>query len=354
LDVRGMNHLRLGALLASLSACSVAGSTPEDADDRDETPVSSSTDPSAETGGTTSAAPPAAPPPTEWSAAPAVDSIDPPVAVTPPSSTVGPRCDPKKPFGAAKPATGVNATVSTSHARLSSDELNVFFTRAGATTNDIFVAARADRTAPWGAATLVTVSSPTAHDGAASMTADGLTMFFHSNRTTAADYDVLVSRRKSLVDSWGAPARITAITTTSRETDPSVRADGRMLVFTSNRVVGTVAANYDLYRAYIDETGAVGAPSRIAELTSAADETNPTMTADGLAIYFARRGVSQDIFVARRAAVNLPFGAPARVEELTTPADERPGWISPDECVLWFSAVRTGSVTELYVAERPL
>jgi hypothetical protein len=80
------------------------------------------------------------------------------------------------------------------------------------------------------------------------------------------------------------------------------------------------------------------------------------LTADGLALYFARRGVSQDIFVARRTRLDERFGTPMRIDELATPTDERPTWISADECVLYMAvtpAPGVGTATDLYFAERP-
>jgi hypothetical protein len=276
---------------------------------------------------------------------------DPPVVPpeTPPPPMVG-RCDPKKPFGTPKLVAGLN-TAPSGIGRLSMDELTLVFQRT-ATNNDIFVATRADRTAAWGEAKVIApVSSPTFQDGAPTITGDGLTMYFHSNRTpSSGDYDLWVSRRAKAEDAWGTPARVTALASTLRDEFPFVRADGRMMVFGSNR--GTAPTTYDLYRAYIDETGAPGAPTKITELsTTTADESNPVLTPDGLVLYFARRGVSMDIFVARRAALNVAFGAPTRIEELTTPGDERPSWISPDDCQLWYTAFGTGK-SELYIAER--
>jgi hypothetical protein len=124
-----------------------------------------------------------------------------------------------------------------------------------------------------------------------------------------------------------------------------------MLVFASKR-----AGNYDLYVAYVDELGEIGAPRALTTLNSTQVEYYPVLTADSLAIYFARGGESDDIYVSRRTALNQPFGTPTRVDELSIKGvAEQPAWISPDECVLYMTSNgRPGSIgqSDIYIAER--
>ena len=72
-----------------------------------------------------------------------------------------PRCDPNKPFGAPALVSGLSTADDDSTARLSADELTVFFARgvAGAGVPDIYTATRASRDAGWGVATMVSGSS---------------------------------------------------------------------------------------------------------------------------------------------------------------------------------------------------
>lgn len=68
-----------------------------------------------------------------------------------------PRCDPKKPFGAPVLVSGLSTSDDDASARLSADELTVFFARgvAGSGAPDIYAATRASRDAGWGAPELV-------------------------------------------------------------------------------------------------------------------------------------------------------------------------------------------------------
>jgi hypothetical protein len=279
---------------------------------------------------------------------------DPPVVPAPGEVPMKPRCDVKKPFAAPRLVAGVSGDANTSNARLTGDELSIFFMRTlpagSATNNEILVATRADRTAAFDGAKVVTEVASTSNEGSPSLSADGLTMYLHTNRTGGpGGYDIYVSRRASMTAAWGKPVLSAAVSSASTEFDPFARPDGKMIVFASNRT-----KNFDLYRSSLGANGALGAPTPITELNTTADEANPTLTADGLALYFSRMvGTSKDVFVARRATLADPFGPATKIEELSTAQQEWPSWISADECVLYLT-VEVAPKKEVYVAERPL
>jgi len=260
-------------------------------------------------------------------------SIDRPVERDRVAPVVPSRCDRTKPFGAPRPVAGVSGATDTSNARLSADELTAFFMRTLAGTaggNEIVVATRTERTLPFsGAAVVAQLSSPQ-QEGSPTVTADGLTMYLHSNRS--GTYDVWRARRSKATDPWGEPLRVTEISSDKTEYDPFVRPDGRMIVFASNRV-----GHHQIYRASVADDGTVGLPSPISEINTSADETNPVLAEDGLAIYFSRATKTRDVFVARRASTSERFGPAERVAELATDQDEWPSWVSADECVLYLT-----------------
>lgn len=80
-----------------------------------------------------------------------------------------------------------------------------------------------------------------------------------------------------------------------------------------------------------------GMPARIDELSTENEEEDPTLTADGLEIFFTRVGVSQDIWTARRGALGDPFDPPVPVEGLATVSQE-------------YNPAISSSGTTLYVA----
>src|SRR5258706_5434798 len=81
----------------------------------------------------------------------------------------------------------------------------------------------------------------------ASIRPDGLEIFLQSSRTgTIGQGDLWISRRASTLDSWSTPLNLgTTINTGSAEQNPSVSSDGMTLFFASNRGGGT--GGLDLY-----------------------------------------------------------------------------------------------------------
>ena len=276
------------------------------------------------------------------------DRADPPVEAAPVGAP--PTCDVTKPFATPKLVGGVSGVADTSNARLSADELSIFFMRTvGTANNEIVFASRTDRMAAFDQAAPITPINSTSNEGGPTINAASTTMYFHTNRLGGVGgYDIWTSKRGTATVPWGKPTLVKAISSTSTELDPFVRADGRMIVFTSTRN----NKQSDLFKATISATGVAGVPVPITELnTAGAAETNPVLSANGLALYFARSGASKDIFVARRKTVTEPFGAATRIEELTTTAHEYPSWISTDECMLYIT-MESATKKEIYVAER--
>jgi Tol biopolymer transport system component len=174
-------------------------------------------------------------------------------------------------------------------------------------------------------------------------------MYLHSDRTGGlGSFDIWVSRRATVSAPWGKPTAAKALNSTAYDADPFVRADGRMIVFASARS----REHSDIFKATIDEAGTIATPTAISEVNTTASETNPVLSANGLALYFTRAGATKDIFVARRKTVADRFGTPTRVEELATGKDEYPSWVSADECLLYLT-VESTLKKELFVAERP-
>jgi len=79
-------------------------------------------------------------------------------------------------------------------------------------------------------------------ESAAAMSADGLTLYFNRNfnglnpaQPGKVDEDVYVAQRTSRHAPWGDPVALDAINTTSHERNATVSRDGRLLFLSSNR-----------------------------------------------------------------------------------------------------------------------
>jgi hypothetical protein len=146
-------------------------------------------------------------------------------------------------------------------------------------------------------------------EGKPSLSADGLELYFVSDRPGAlggpGDQDIYVSRRTSVNSSWGAPERV----------PPPVSS------------------------AFFDIT--------------------PTISLDGLALYFGsnRPGPfsppAPDLWVSHRTSVNDPWGEAVNLGAgVNTPLFEGSIDISPDELTAFFAGVTPEFVFDIFVSWR--
>jgi Tol biopolymer transport system component len=82
---------------------------------------------------------------------------------------------------------------------------------------------------------------------------DGLEIIFSSNRPDLSNstnaFDLWSSHRRSAFDSWDTPTNLGSVINADGYLDanPALSADGKTLVFTSNRIVKGASGNMDLY-----------------------------------------------------------------------------------------------------------
>jgi Tol biopolymer transport system component len=76
------------------------------------------------------------------------------------------------------------------------------------------------------------IVNSSAHDFSPSITADGLELYFHSDRPGGeGTHDIWVSTRASKEDDWGALTNLGAVNTPDWEIEPCISADGLELYF---------------------------------------------------------------------------------------------------------------------------
>ena len=76
---------------------------------------------------------------------------------------------------------------------------------------------------------------------------DGREILFASNRAGSLARDLWVAVRGSVLDEWEPPSRIVAINTAANELTPFLSADGRTLIFASDRADPNARGGVDLY-----------------------------------------------------------------------------------------------------------
>jgi len=149
----------------------------------------------------------------------------------------------------------------------------------------------------------------TGFEGGPSLSADGLELYFVSDRPGAlggqGDQDIYVTRRPSVNDDWGAPERVPPpISSPFFDITPSITLDGRTLYFASNR------------------PGAFSPPW-------------------------------PDLWVSRRASVTDPWGPVVNLGPgVNTPLFEGSISVSPDERTIYFAGVTPEFVFDIYMATR--
>lgn len=266
-------------------------------------------------------------------------------------------CDLTKSFAAPVEVTGLPAGQSFATPRLSRDELTLFVTTrstgAGATSRMSKIV-RPSLVAPFGAPVVLDAqSSPSANDNDPTISADGATLWFSSERVGGQDR-LFMAPWMAATGTFGAPQMAPAsITSNAEDKHPYYRVTGGGELW----FVSTRGGQQDIYVAKKTMAG-FDVPLRVDELRSSYASRQPMVTEDGLTIVYATDragGVgSKDLWTARRATSTVPFGAPEPITAVNSPAEENAGWISNDGCRLYFSSDRLGAdVQRVFVAARP-
>jgi Tol biopolymer transport system component len=143
-----------------------------------------------------------------------------------------------EPFSPPALVPGVNTEGLEHLPRLTPDGLSLLFVSARETVNlgsNIWQANRAVPSASFGVPfELPGVNSDTRDEGFW-LSADGLTVFFASNRQPESDMDIWVATRSDVSDAFGEAENLSVVNTASIEIDPALTFDGFELFFASDR-----------------------------------------------------------------------------------------------------------------------
>jgi len=171
------------------------------------------------------------------------------------------------------------------------------------------------------------------------------------NRTGGyGDWDLCVLRRASKDADWGPPENLGSTVNSSKEDSvSSISADGLSLYFNSNRPGGY--GSFDIYmttrKTKNDPWGKPVILPPPVNATGNVSDTAPWISSDGLELYFAsfRAGGYgfADIYVTRRATPNDPWGLPVNLGPgVNSPTSDYFPCLSSDGLVLFFSDYMAG------------
>ena len=297
------------------------------------------------------------------------------------------RSNPKDDFGwgpAVPLGPGVNTTANEDHPfYLQSAEdgaVNLYFCRnePGSSRFDIYAAAVKRNGETRGPAVLVSeLSLAGINDVAPTLRADGREIIFQSNRPggVGARADLWTSTRQSVHEPWSAPENVgTLVNTSAAELQPSLSFDGRTLLFASDR---SGSLGNDIWMSTrtrtADAAGEADSPDdapRFSAWSAPVNlgppintthvESGASISRDGRTLYFHCLDCPEnvggaDIWVSQRARIDDPWGPPQRLgSNVNTTANETAPTLSSDGHQLFFA--RDGQTglggTDLYVSRR--
>lgn len=260
----------------------------------------------------------------------------------------------------------INSASNDDGPAISRDDLSLYFTSTrpgGSGGQDIWVAHRKDRSAPWDAPVNLPTVNSSANDFAPAFSRDGHRMFFVSDRAGGAGaLDIWVSFREREDDDfgWQTPVNLgAAINTTFNDAapGPSGEGDEEVLFFTSNRPGGP--GNGDIYTSARQKDGSFGPPVLVAELNSAAQDARAAVRRDGREVFlFSNRAGSlgaTDLWTSTRDSRKAPWSTPANLgPTVNSTFDDAQPVLSHGGRTLFFASNRPGGIglVDLYMITR--
>ena len=184
---------------------------------------------------------------------------------------------------------------------------------------------------------------------------DELTMILSATSFVTGNTTIFSSTRPSITADFSAPGPLAGANSGLVQLDPTVSGDGLTMYFaTSRQPLGDGGINFDIYvTTRTTVTSPFQAPFPVDALNTPQAESNPFVAANGTTIYFssARTGLSA-IYQATQLATGT-FGVPTAIAELNS-GDDRAPVVTADELTIFFGSPRGGGKggTDIWTARR--
>jgi hypothetical protein len=259
----------------------------------------------------------------------------------------------------------INGPYLDSCVSISKDGLTIIFSSNRHTGNpvstdrDLYVSKRASIDEPWGEPQPLTVLNSPFWDSCPALSLDEHRLYFTSQRPGCGGHDIWVSRRRDRKDDlgWEAPVNLGCAT------DGFVNSAGSDLFPTffedeTGRVLmyfgSNRAGSFDLYQSEMRGDDTFGPATPVVELNSPAMEHSVTVRRDGLEIIFgSNRSGEFRFWTSTRASTSDPWSPPVMVTSLPAGGAGRFA-LSRDGRELYFSAALPGTKggIDIWVARR--
>ena len=221
-------------------------------------------------------------------------------------------------------------------------ELVLFFSsyRSGTGNADLYAATRSDRGSAFDSGVAVKELNTTDSEKVATLTEDGLIIVLERDSDISGNH-LWTATRTMASGMFSTPMMMPVVNAGSSfsDIDPWISADGTRLVFASDR--NNTTPQNDLFEATRPGiSDDFSTPALLGTLQSGQNDVSPTLSADGLDIYFAsqRGGVGGfDVYTAHRDQIDADFGPPTLVPELSSPMDDTGLRLSKDGATMYMN-----------------
>jgi len=248
----------------------------------------------------------------------------------------------------------VNSPARDEEPGISSDGLSIYFCsqRSGGYGGyDMWVTTRATTRDDWGAP--VNLGSPLnspADDFSEDISADGLELYFGSNRSGSSGYDIWVAKRATTQDEWTTPVNLgSMVNSSAAEGCPAISDDGLELYFWSTRPGSS--GTYDIWvskRATEQDDWGMAVNLGTGVNSSSADLCTD-ISPDGLSLILVSAraggygGSLGDLWLTKRTTKSSPWGQPVNLGPIVNSSSSENGpCLSADGSVLYYSCDRAG------------
>jgi len=273
----------------------------------------------------------------------------------------------------------LSATGRADNPTLTGDLLEIYFTSDRTSGNgDVWFARRSDPRAAFDAPSPVTEVNSDAFETSSAISADGLTLWFGSDRGGGSGTtDIWMSNRPNRSSPWPSPVNVVALNTAAEDIPRPPGQHGLVMPLSSKQ------GGAPDYRTFLATRPTTGTPFRMPVLVSELvypdrSTVDGFLSDDGLTLFFSsspfqfspdagpRPGdagttttdggttpAAADLYVAWRQSVDGPFSVTQTLEDLNTGGDERDPWLTPDGKTLYFTSDRDGALAIYTAAVKP-
>jgi Tol biopolymer transport system component len=255
-------------------------------------------------------------------------------------------------FGPPALVTELAADAKTDNPTLPADMLEIVFTSERDGGPDIYTAERVARDQAFGAVQRLDALSSPGIETSPALSADGLTLWFGSDRLGGqGDLDIWVTTRSARDAAWSAPENLAALNSSEKDIPRPPGQHARVMPMASDRdMPGYYAIAFATRSATL---APFGEPEPVAELSFPDESTvDAFLSDDGLTLLYVTGPPfgPADLYVASRRATADRFEHHTPLADLNTADDERDPWLSPDGRELYFASDRSGEYA-IYVAQ---